>query len=410
MRSQMPYAIRVIGWFSTMHIESFNPPLRTLMGPGPSAVHPRVLAAMARPTIGHLDPQFIRMMDEIKVLLQYVFRTENEMTLPIPGPGSAGMEACFVNLIEPGDKVVVCQNGVFGGRMKEVALRAGASVVVLEADLGAAIEPADLERTLAEHPDTEIVAFVHAETSTGVLSDAKALAAVAQRRGCLTIVDTVASLGGVPVKVDDWGLDVVYSGSQKCLSCAPGLSPLTFGERAVARLQRRKTSVQSWIFDLLLLCRYWGEGVRRTYHHTAPINTLYGLHEALLMLHEEGLEAACDRHALHCRALEAGVHAMGLKLTVPPEHRMTPLTVVGVPDGVDDAAVRSSLLERFDIEIGAGLGPLAGKVWRLGLMGQSSSMKNVTYCLSALETVLVEQGASIHTGLAVPAACAAART
>jgi alanine-glyoxylate transaminase/serine-glyoxylate transaminase/serine-pyruvate transaminase len=382
----------------------FNPPTRTLLGPGPSDVHPRVLEAMSRPTIVHLDPLFVGMMDEVKLLLQYAFQTENALTMPVSAPGSAGMETCFVNLVEPGDKVIVCINGVFGGRMKENVERCGGIAVVVEDDWGRAVDPAKVEAALAANPDTKIVAFVHAETSTGAQSDAQALTDLAHRHGALVIVDTVTSLGGTPVKVDEWEIDAVYSGSQKCLSCAPGLAPVSFGERAVHKIKARRSKVQSWFLDLNLVMGYWGSGQKRTYHHTAPVNALYGLHEALLILREEGLEKAWARHRRNHLALRAGLEAMGLDLIVREAERLPQLNAVAIPPGVDDATVRTGLLEQFGLEIGAGLGALAGKVWRIGLMGHSSNPRNVLLCLSALEAVLGDLGAPIRTGVAIGAA------
>jgi alanine-glyoxylate transaminase / serine-glyoxylate transaminase / serine-pyruvate transaminase len=374
------------------------------MGPGPSDVHPRVLAAMARPTIGHLDPVFIGMMDEMKLLLQYAFQTKNVLTIPVSAPGSAGMETCFVNLVEPGDKVVVCQNGVFGGRMKENVERSGGQAVMVEDAWGAPVDPQKLEDALKAHSDAKLVSFVQAETSTGVESDVKTLAAIAQRRGCLTIVDAVTSVGGSPLRVDEWGVDAVYSGTQKCLSCTPGLSPVSFGERAVARVKSRKGKVQSWFLDLNLVMGYWGGDGKRAYHHTAPINALYGLHEALVMLAEEGLENAWARHKRHHQALRAGVEAMGLQFLVPEANRLPQLNSVKVPEGVDEATVRQRLLKEFNLEIGAGLGSLAGKIWRIGLMGYSSNPKNILFCLNALERVLTELKAPIISGAAAAAA------
>ena len=387
-----------------MEIKSFNPPVRTLMGPGPSDVHPRVLAAMARPTIGHLDPAFIGMMDEMKSLLQYALQTRNALTIPVSAPGSAGMETCFVNLVEPGDKVIVCQNGVFGGRMKENVERSGGQAVMVEDAWGKPVDPQKLEDALKAHSDAKLVSFVQAETSTGVESDVKTLAAIAQRHGCLTIVDAVTSLGGSPLRVDEWGVDAVYSGTQKCLSCTPGLSPVSFGERAAARIKSRKTKVQSWFLDLNLVMSYWGGDGKRAYHHTAPINALYGLHEALVMLAEEGLENAWARHQRHHQALRAGVEAMGLRFLVDESHRLPQLNSVEVPEGVDEAAVRQRLLKQFNLEIGAGLGSLAGKIWRIGLMGYTSNPKNILFCLTALERVLAELKAPIVSGAAVDAA------
>lgn len=386
-----------------MTIRSFNPPIRTLLGPGPADVHPRVLAAMARPTIGHLDPAFVTMMDEMKQLLQYAFQTKNAMTLPISAPGSAGMEACFVNLVEPGDKVIVCINGVFGGRMKENVERCGGEAIVVEDAWGTPVDPAKLEAALAQHRDAKIVAFVHAETSTGALSDAKRLCAIAQKHNCLTIVDAVTSLGGVPLEIDAWGIDAVYSGSQKCLSCTPGLSPVSFSDKALAKVKARKTKVQSWFLDLNLLMGYWGTG-KRAYHHTAPINPLYGLHEALVMLQDEGLENAFARHRRHHLALRAGVEAMGLQFIVKENARLPQLNAITVPAGVDDAQLRTRLLTEFNLEIGAGLGALAGKIVRIGLMGYASNPKNVMFCLNALDAVLSDMRAPIQQGVAMAAA------
>jgi alanine-glyoxylate transaminase/serine-glyoxylate transaminase/serine-pyruvate transaminase len=385
---------------------SFHPPVRTLMGPGPSDVNPRILEAMSRPTIGHLDPAFISLMDEVKQLLQYALQTQNRLTLPVSAPGSAGMEACFVNLVEPGDKVIVCQNGVFGGRMKENVERCGGIAVMVQDDWGRAVDPHKVEAALKANPDAKILAFVHAETSTGALSDAKTLCALAKQYDCLTIVDAVTSLGGVQLKVDEWGIDAVYSGTQKCLSCTPGLSPVSFSERAVQVITSRKHKVQSWFLDMNLVMGYWGEGMQRAYHHTAPINALYGLHEALVILENEGLDAAHSRHQQHHRALAAGFEAMGLQLIVPAGERLPQLNAVSVPDGVDEAAVRKALLKDYSLEIGAGLGALAGKVWRIGLMGYACNQKNVLFCLGALDAVLTQMKAPIKSGAAVAAAMA----
>ena len=382
---------------------SFHPPLRTLMGPGPSDIHPRVLEALGRPTVGHLDPHFQDLMAEVKKLLRYAFCTENPITFPVSAPGSAGMEACFVNLLEPGDKAVVCRNGVFGGRMVENVDRCGATAVVVDDAWGDPVDPQKLSDALTAHPDAKVVAFVHAETSTGVQSDAAALCRLARDHGCLSIVDTVTSLGGTPVEVDAWGADAVYSGSQKCLSCVPGIAPVTFSERAVEAVKSRKTKVQSWFLDLNLVLGYWGEG-SRSYHHTAPVNAIYALHEALLLLREEGLEPAWARHARNHRALVAGLEAMGLSFAVAPAHRLPQLNAVSVPSGVDEAAVRGRLLHDFGIELGAGLGAMAGKIWRIGLMGHSSRRRNVVLCLAALEVVLQEMGADIRGGEGLAAA------
>ena len=387
-----------------MSIRSFIPPQRTLLGPGPSDVSPRVLNAMARPTIGHLDPDFIRMMDEIKCLLQYAFQTRNDLTMPVSAPGSTGMEACFVNLVEPGDKVIVCQNGVFGGRMKENVERCGATAIMVMDDWGKPVDPSKVEDALKTHTDARLLAFVHAETSTGAQSDAKTLVELAHAHNCLTIVDAVTSLGGSPLKVDEWGIDAIYSGTQKCLSCVPGLSPISFGERAVERIKNRASKVQSWFMDMNLVMGYWGQGTKRAYHHTAPINTLYALHEALVMLQEEGLENAWQRHEHHHQALKAGIEAMGLEFVVAEPYRLPQLNAIRVPAGVDEAAVRHALLQRYQLEIGAGLGSLAGKIWRIGLMGYASNAKNVLNCLGALDAILSEMHAPIHSGVAVTAA------
>ena len=368
-------------------IRSFQPPVRTLMGPGPSDVPPRVLSALARPTVGHLDPAFVGMMDELKTLLRYAFQTRNELTFPVSGPGSLGMETCFVNLVTPGDKVIVCVNGVFGGRMAENVRRLGGVAVIVEDAWGAPVDPAKVEAAFAVNPDAALLAFVHAETSTGALSDAAALAAIARRHGALTIMDCVTSLGGVPVLLDEWGIDAAYSGSQKCLSCTPGLSPVSFSEAAVARIKGRQGACPSWFQDLGLVLGYWS-GAKRTYHHTAPVNPLYGLHESLVILAEEGLEAAWARHRDNHLRLRAGLEALGMRFVVSEEARLPQLNSVWVPEGVDEAAARTRLLQEFGLEIGAGLGALAGKVWRIGLMGHSSRPANVALCLAALEAVI----------------------
>ena len=387
-----------------MAISSFHPPQRTLMGPGPSDVNPRILEAMSRPTIGHLDPEFIRMMDEMKALLQYAFQTKNKMTMPVSAPGSAGMECCFVNLVEPGDQVIVCQNGVFGGRMKENVTRSGGIVIPVDDEWGKPVDPAKLEEALKANPDAKIVAFVHAETSTGALSDAKTLVALAHKYNCLTIVDTVTSLGGVPVLVDEWNIDATYSGSQKCLSCTPGLSPVSFNEAAVNKISQRKHPVQSWFLDLNLVMAYWGEGAKRAYHHTAPINALYALHEALVILQEEGLEATWERHHKNHLALHAGIKAMGLEFIAKEGERLPQLNTVTIPEGIDDAAVRNKLLQDYNLEIGGGLGALAGKAWRIGLMGYASNKTNVLLFLGALDSILTGMEANIKSGVAVQAA------
>ena len=370
---------------------SFMPPQRVLMGAGPANIYPSVALAMAKPTIGHLDPSFIDMMDQIKSHLQYAFQTENAMTGAVSAPGSAGMEACFVNLVEPGDTVVVCINGVFGGRMQEISERSGAKVVVLEQQWGMPVDPEALEQTLERHPAASVVAFVHAETSTGVLSDAKSLCEIARKYDCLTIVDAVTSVAGSPVRVDEWGIDAIYAGSQKCLSCVPGLSPVSFSPKAVDKIMSRKQQVQSWFLDQSLLMGYWGNGdsgSKRSYHHTAPVNSLYALHEALVLLRNETLEASWSRHNSNHEVLREGLQGLGLQYFVEPEHRLPQLNAVYIPDGVDDAAVRGRLLNDYGLEIGGGLGALAGKIWRIGLMGAAANPNNVSLCLKALADVL----------------------
>ena len=369
-------------------MKSFIPPKRLLMGPGPSDVHTRILNAMARQTIGHLDPAFIDMMDETKQMLQYAFITENELTMPISAPGSAGMEACFANLVEPGDKVIVCINGVFGTRMKENVIRVGGEAVIINDEWGMPVDSQKVEQALIDNPDTKIVAFVHAETSTGAISDAKSICKLAQQHSCLSIVDAVTSLAGSELRVDDWGIDAIYSGSQKCLSAMPGLSPVSFSDKAINKFTHRKTPVTSWFLDLNLVMGYWGKGAKRAYHHTAPVNTLYGLHESLVMLTEEGLENSWSRHKENHLLLKAGLSELGISYLVDESSRLPQLNSVYIPEGSDDAQVRSSLINDFNIEIGAGLGDLAGKIWRIGLMGHTSRKENVELCLKALKEVL----------------------
>ena len=370
-------------------ILSFDPPHRRLMGPGPSDVHPRVSAALSRPIIGHLDPEFVRMMDELKSLTQYAFQTQNRLSMVVSAPGSAGMETCFVNLVEPGDKVIVCRNGVFGGRMLENVERCGGTAVLVDDEWGQPVDPNKLEEALRAHPDAKVVAFVHAETSTGVRSDAETLCRLAREHDCLTIVDTVTSLGGIPVLVDEWGVDAVYSGSQKCLSCTPGLSPVSFSERAVEAIQNRKTKVQSWFLDLTLVMQYWGNGsAKRSYHHTAPVNALYAMHEAMLMLREEGLENSWQRHRENHLRLKRGLENLGFRYLVDEAYRLPQLNAVFLPAGVNEAALRSRLLNEFNLEVGGGLGDLAGKIWRIGLMGHTARPEKVDYCLEALGEML----------------------
>jgi len=385
-------------------MQSFNPPLRTLMGPGPSDVHPRIAAAMARPTIGHLDPAFQGLMEEIKDSLRRVFQTENALTFPVSAPGSAGMESCFVNLVEPGDTVIVAQNGVFGGRMKENVLRAGGTPVMVEQQWGRAVDVDAVRSAFEAAGRVKALAFVHAETSTGARSDAAALCKLAADHGALSIVDCVTSLAGIPVEVDAWGADAVYSGSQKCLSAPPGLSPVSFSKRAADAISARQTPVNSWFLDLSLVMSYWSGDGARSYHHTAPVNAMYGLHEALVMFEEEGMQACFDRHAHMHKALVAGFEAMGLSMLVPADERLYQLNTVRIPDGVDEAEIRRHLLTAYGLEIGAGLGPLAGKVWRVGLMGTAATAKNVLLCLTALEDGLARQQVRLDRGAGVAAA------
>ena len=385
-------------------MKSFHPPVRTLMGPGPSDVNPRILEALSRPTIGHLDPAFIQMMDEIKQLLQYAFKTENELTMPVSAPGSAGMETVFVNLIERGDKVIICQNGVFGARMKENVERCGADAIVVEDPWGSTIDIDKVEQALTDNPDAKAIAFVHAETSTGTRSDVEALCGLAAKYNCLSIVDAVTSLGGIELEVDAWGIDAIYSGTQKCLSCVPGLSPVSFSERAAQVIRERESKSQSWFLDLNLVMGYWGSDAKRSYHHTAPVNSLYALHESLLILQEEGLQNAWDRHALNHEALVAGLESLGLKFVVDKKYRLPQLNAVSFPASIDDLAIRTALLNDYNLEIGSGLGALAGSVWRIGLMGFASNKNNVLLCVSALGNVLAAQGIQTDVSKAVSSA------
>jgi alanine-glyoxylate transaminase / serine-glyoxylate transaminase / serine-pyruvate transaminase len=367
---------------------SFIPPKRVLMGPGPSDVPQRILDAMARPTIGHLDPAFVDLMEQIKSMLRMAFQTENALTFPVSAPGSAGMEMCFVNLVEPGDKVIVCRNGVFGGRMLENVKRTRGVPVIVDDAWGAPVDPQKVRDAFKANPDAQLLAFVHAETSTGAQSDAETLARIGQEAGALTIMDCVTSLAGTPVYLENWGIDAAYSGSQKCLSCTPGLSPVSFSERAIARIKARTTPVQSWFLDLNLVLGYWQSAGKRTYHHTAPINPMYGLHEALVMLEEEGLENAWARHRAMQEKLKAGLEGMGLRYVVEASARLPQLNSIYVPEGVDEAAIRARLLNEFNLEIGAGLGDMAGKIWRIGLMGYSAKQENIDTCMRALKACL----------------------
>ncbi|MDA1265093.1 MAG: alanine--glyoxylate aminotransferase family protein [Planctomycetota bacterium] len=371
--------------------QPINPPARVLLGPGPSDVAPSVLGALAKPTLGHLDPAFLEIMDQVRDMLREVFGTTNELTFPMSGTGSAGMETCFVNLLEPGDRVLVGVNGVFGTRMADVARRCGAEVTEVAAEWGTTFS-ADQLRAGAEGT-YDVLAIVHAETSTGAHQDLSAAKTVADEVGALLLVDCVTSLGGYRMELDAWGVDAAYSGTQKCLSCPPGLSPISFSARAAARLANRKTPVQSWYLDLSLISNYWGSD--RAYHHTAPINMLYGLHEALRLVLVEGIDVRAQRHRRNATALVAGLQAMGLEPRVAEGERLFPLTAVAVPDGVEDAAVRRYLLSEYGVEIGGGLGPMKGNTWRIGLMGSGSTRRNVTLCLSGLRSALEAQGRTV---------------
>ena len=375
-------------------------PDRILLGPGPSDVAARVLQALARPTIGHLDPEFLSLMDATCQKLRTVFRTENQLTLPVSGTGSAGMEACICNLVEPGDEVIMCVSGFFGDRMREIAQRYGAEVHLVESRWGEAIDADEVAQALQQFPQTKLVGIVHAETSTGVHQSLEKISEHVHAAGALFVVDAVASLGGTHVDVDGWQIDACYSGSQKCLSCPPGLAPVTFSEAATQRMDRRTTPVTSWYLDMSMLRQYWGTD--RVYHHTAPINMMFALNEALELILEEGLDARIARHTLNHRAFRAGAEAMGLEYI--PQNSLTVLNAIFIPEGIDDALIRRRLLQEYGIEIGAGFGPFKGKAWRIGLMGESSTRRNVMLLLAALETMLADQGYTLERG----AACASA--
>ena len=379
-----------------------QPPVRTLMGPGPSDIAPSVLAALAAPTVGHLDPYFLQIMDEVQTMLRLVFQTENQMTMAISGTGSAGMETCIVNLLEPGDSAIICQNGVFGGRMADVAERVGANVTKLERPFGEVFSTEEIAAAVDQHKP-KVVGIVHAETSTGALQPLEEIIRVVHDAGALLLVDCVTSLGGLPVEIDGLSIDAAYSGTQKCLSCPPGLSPVTFSPRALEAMDARKQKVSSWYLDISMLRNYWGAD--RAYHHTAPINMNYGLHQALRLVLEEGLEARFARHRLHHEALKSGLEAMGIGYSVAnPDHSLPMLNSVLIPAGVDDAAVRKQLLNDFGIEIGGGLGPMKGRTWLIGLMGEAAKKSNVILFLGALEQCLAAQGQNAKPGAGVAAA------
>lgn len=384
-----------------MSENELNPPVRTLMGPGPSDIHPRVLQAIGKPTVGHLDPYYLEIMDKTQSMLRDLFRTKNRMTFAVSATGSAGMEATVVNLIEPGDAMVVCVNGVFGMRMADVAGRAGAEVTQVERPWGEVFTADDLKDALAQ-AKPKVVGIVMAETSTGAWQPLEEIAKVVHDAGAMLLVDSVTSLGGVAVEVDKWGIDAIYSGSQKCLSCPPGLAPVSFNERALESILKRKTKVQSWYLDVSMLANYWGSD--RVYHHTAPINMNYALYEALRIIHEEGLDNCFARHMKNHQALKAGLSSLGVEYTAQEGHQLPMLNAVRIPDGVDDATIRGGLLNRYGIEIGGGLGAFKGKVWRIGLMGYASREANVLLLLSALEQLLSEQGHKFDAGSSIAAA------
>lgn len=383
-----------------------NPPIRTLLGPGPSDIHPRVLAAMARPTVGHLDPYYLQLMDKLQGALRELFRTTNRMTFAVSGTGSAGMEAAVVNLIEPGDSMVVCVNGVFGARMCDVAQRAGAKVTRIERPWGEVFTPDEIQRAVAA-AKPKLLGVVMAETSTGAWQPIEEISRIVHDAGSLLLVDAVTALGGVPVEVDAWQIDAIYSGTQKCLSCPPGLAPVSFNERAMEIVLNRKLKVQSWYLDASMLASYWGSD--RVYHHTAPINMSYALYEAVSIILDEGLDACFARHALNHRALKAGLAALGIRYAAQEGHQLPMLNAVHVPAGIDEAAVRRDLLNRFGIEIGGGLGEFKGRAWRIGLMGYGARPANVYLVLAALEQLLAEQGLKFEHGAAVAAASEAYR-
>ena len=370
-----------------MEFKSFTPVERKLLGPGPANVNPRVLQAMSKLPLGHLDPTFISLMDEIKELLKYTFKTGSDATFVLSGPGSLGMEASLVNLIEPGDKIIVCTGGYFANRMIQIAEKIGGHVIPVKETWGRTIEPQKLEDALKANPDVKVVAFVHAETSTGALSDVKTLSEIAHKFGCLTITDAVTSLGTTELRVEEWNLDAVYSCSQKGLACVAGMSPLTFSEQAVERIKQRKTAIRSWFNDLNLLMSYWS-GEKRAYHHTAPSNQFYGLHEALRIINEEGIENTWQRHSENSIKLIAKLQEIGLEPLVPEGERIPNLTTVKLPSGIDEAKLRGELLTKYNLEIGSGLGDLAGKIWRIGLMGYNSNEEMIDYCIKSLKAVL----------------------
>ena len=385
----------------TQTYKEINPSIRTLMGPGPSNVDPRVLKAMATPLVGHLDPDFLQIMDETMDMLRSLFQTKNPITIPISGTGSSGMEAALCNVIEEGDEALVCINGVFGQRMSDIVERCRGKLATVEADWGQIIPPEKVKAAL-EKGNPKVVAIVHAETSTGILQPLEEIGKMAREHDALFLVDAVTSLAGAPVKVDEWGIDICYSGTQKCLSCPPGLSPITFSDRAMTAIGNRKQKVQSWYLDMSMIQRYWGS--ERVYHHTAPISMIYAFHETLRVIHEEGLEQRFQRHSVNGAAMWAGLEAMGLKLLAQEGYRAPMLTTVGIPNGIVDADVRKKLLNDYLIELGGGLGDFKGKAWRVGLMGYSCTKRNVLTLLGALGSILSAAGCDVKRGAAIDAA------
>lgn len=368
------------------NLKEMHTSTRVLMGPGPSDVHPRVLRAMSTPLVGHLDPEFLKVMDDIKAMVQETLQTQNPLTFVVSAPGSAGMECCLVNLLEPGDEAVICIHGVFGTRLADIAERCGAKVIKVEADWGTPIDPNNVKKALASCKP-KLVAIVHAETSTGVLQPLEEISKMTKAAGALLVVDAVTSFCGTELKVDEWGIDALYSGSQKCLSAPPGLSPVTFSQAAIEVLDNRKTKVQSWFLDLTMVKNYWA-GAKRAYHHTAPVSAMFAMREALRIVLEEGLENRFKRHRKNHELLRDGLEGLGFEFLVPEPYRLPMLNAVRIPVGVDEALVRKRLLDEYSIEIGGGLGPFAGKIWRIGLMGESATPNHVNMLMAALKQLM----------------------
>ena len=387
---------------TSSYMKELQPSQKVLLGPGPSTVHPRVLQALSLPVMGHLDPAFFQVMDDVCEMLRMVFHTTNSMTVPISSTGTGAMETACANIIEPGDSMLVCRNGYFGIRLADIAERCGATVHVMDTPWGKAVDPQMLKDELKRHPGLKAVGVVHAETSTGVLSDMKELVDVIHESGALAIVDAVTSLGGHEVRMDDWGIDVCYSATQKCLGAPPGLAPISLSPAAMDVVAKRPSKVQSFYFNLKDLEAYWNQ--TRAYHHTSPINMTYALREALRMMMEEGQKNRINRHARVAAALRAGAEALGLSLLAEEGHRLNPLTTLSIPEGIEDAKIRRALLNDYDIEIGGGLGEFASKAWRVGLMGESARERNVFALLSALETILSKEGYEVAFGASLSAA------